>query len=185
MAKDSKVLINYDNKTIYIGDFIDKDSMADVNWALIYMMREDDKNDEEKKDFKRKPILIYINSRGGSLYDMWSLVDLMKMSKTPIHTYCTGYAFSAGFKIFLAGHERFATRNSVMMYHQLSSGFGGCYADIKEQTTELDRNQEDVESFVLSETKITAKKLKEIRDTKTDWYIHSEDYEKFGIATLI
>lgn len=31
---------------------------------------EDDDRDDREKDFKREPIRIYINSYGGSVYDM-------------------------------------------------------------------------------------------------------------------
>lgn len=62
---------------------------------------------------KRDPIKLYINSCGGTIYDMWALIDAIQNSKTPIHTYCMGYAMSAAFDIFLAGHKRYCYKHST------------------------------------------------------------------------
>ena len=89
-------------------------------WYLLYQIQEDDEKDEKEKDYNREPIKLYINSYGGSIYDMWGLIDVILNSKTPIYTYCTGYAMSAAFKIFLAGHKRYCYKHSIFMYHQMS-----------------------------------------------------------------
>ena len=90
---------NTDNRTFYLSDDVDNESIGKLMWYLLYQIREDDEKDE-----KGEPIKLYINSYGGSVYDMWGLIDVILNSKTPIYTYCTGYAMSAAFKIFLAGH---------------------------------------------------------------------------------
>ena len=82
---------------------------------------------------------IYINSNGGYVCDMWSLVDIMLNSKTPIYTYSTGYANSCGFLIFIAGTKRFITKHTKMCCHQFSGGAIGMYQDIKEKVEDLDR----------------------------------------------
>ena len=114
---------------------------------------------------------------------MWSLVDIMLQSKTPIYTYCTGYAMSAAFMIFLAGHKRIVTTHSTLMYHQLSQYISGKYQDMVENQKETDWVQKASEDFVFDRTKITRKALKENREKKQDWIFHSEDALKYGIAT--
>ena len=152
---------------------------------FLYILAEDDEKDKKEKDYERKPINIYINSGGGSIYDMWALIDIIENSKTPIHTYCTGHAMSAGFLILLAGHKRYISKNAILLYHQLSGWIKGKYADMIDDMKERERNQEDIENYVISKTNITKDTLEKIRKEKTDWFIHSEDVESLGIAKVI
>lgn len=148
-------------------------------------MKKDDEQDKKEKNYERKPIIIYINSYGGSVYDMWGLIDIMLNSKTSIYTYCTGYAMSAAFKIFLAGHKRFASEHSTFMYHQMSLRRAGTYQDFVEDREEMDRLNKMIEEFVIKRTKLTQADIDDIREKKKDFYIHAEDALKFGIADEI
>lgn len=109
--------INTTTRTIFLGDDIDEKSMSYIQFYLLELIHADDAKDSKEKDFKREPIKMYINSHGGSVDNMWGLIDIMLHSKTPIHTYCTGYAYSAGFKIFLAGSKRYCYKHSMFCYH--------------------------------------------------------------------
>jgi ATP-dependent Clp protease protease subunit len=51
------------------------------------------------------------------------LYDKIEKSKAPIHTIVSGMAMSMGFIILLAGHRRFITKNSIIMYHE-NAGMG-------------------------------------------------------------
>lgn len=179
------VLCNTDKRIFYLSDNVDNSSMGDICFNLLYLLQQDDKNEEEQKNFKREPIKIYINSRGGDVYDMWGLIDVILNSKTPIYTYCTGYAMSAGFKVFLAGHKRFAFRHATFLYHQMYCLRFGKYQDLVEDRDEMDFLQNEIEIYVTERTKINAKKLKGIRTTKKDWYIHSEEALSLGIIDEI
>lgn len=113
------------DRIIYLANDIRNISIGYTNAYLLSLIEKDDKGEAKEKEYKREPIKIYINSYGGNLYDMWSLIDIILNSKTPIYTYCTGYAMSAGFKIFLAGHKRFVSKHATLLYHQLSGWTGG------------------------------------------------------------
>lgn len=185
MANSENILVSTDDRLIYISEAIDKTTMGKVCFNLLKLLQSDNEQDEKVRDYKREPIKIYINSCGGSLYDAWSLIDIILNSKTPIYTYCTGYAFSAGFKIFLAGHERFVTKNATLLYHQLSAGMKGNFEYLKEELSECERNQKDIEKYILGRTNISKERLDEVKEKKIDWYIHSEEVEKLGIAKVI
>lgn len=76
---------NTNNRTFYLSDDVDNESIGKLIWDILYQIREDDKTDEKEKDYKREPIKLYINSYGGSVYDMWGLIDIILNSKTPIY----------------------------------------------------------------------------------------------------
>ena len=177
--------VNTDERLFYLSNNINNISLGNICFNLLYLLQQDDKNEVTQKNFTRNPIRIYINSYGGAIYDMWSLIDIIINSKTPIHTYCTGYAMSAGFIIFLAGHKRFVTKHATLMCHQLSMGDKGKLTDMQQRMEERENNQKDIEEFIVKQTNITQEKLDEIRTQKTDWYIKSSDVEKLGVAEVI
>ena len=127
---------------------------------------------KKKKNFTREPIKIYINSYGGSVYDMWALIDIILNSKTPIYTYCTGYAMSAAFKIFLSGHKRFATKHATFMYHQMSCKRHGKYQDLVEDREQMDYLQKSIEEYVVERTNLTQSDMDDIRERKKR-FLHS------------
>lgn len=178
-------MINKESRILYLQDCVNSSTMGSMCFDLLTILSEDDKNKNEQVGFVREPIKLYINSLGGDVYDMWSLVELMKSSKTPIHTYCTGYAMSCGFLIFLAGNKRYIGSNSTLLYHQIAAWKAGKYEDFKQNITHLDRMQNQIEQYVMVRTSISQKKLDEIRVKKIDWHIYPEEAIKLGIADEI
>ena len=184
MSKDN-VLFDSTKRLFYLSDSINVDTISQINFHLLQLLAEDAANEREKIDFERKPIHIFINSCGGDVFDMWSLIDIMITTQTPIYTYCTGYAMSAAFQIFLAGDKRFITPHTVFLYHQVSTTDYGKYQDLVENREELDITQTEIENFVLERTSITPEQLEDNRLHKRDWFIHTEEALKLNIAHVL
>ena len=66
------------------------------------------------------------------------MLDLIKNLNNPVHTYVDGFAASAATLLSLSGEKRFMTKNSLMLIHQLSSGFMGKFTEIKDENDNLD-----------------------------------------------
>jgi ATP-dependent Clp protease protease subunit len=109
----------------------------------------------------------------------------MEQSKVPVHTIATGAAMSCGFTILMYGHERFAYEHAVPMYHQISGGAWGETQQMEEKVKQTKILQKKWEQMVISKTKITKTKLKEIRKTKFDWYMTAKDALKYGVVDHI
>lgn len=184
-SSTDNVLVNTNERIIYLSDLIDNKSIGIICFNLLCMIQADYKEESEKKNYIRKPIRIYINSDGGNVYDMWALVDIIEKSKTPIYTYCTGYAMSAAFIIFLAGHKRFATKHATFLYHQISFWRSGKYQDLIEEKDELDYLQSEVEKYVIEHTNFLQQDLEKIRLMKQDIYLHANEALEFGIVNEI
>lgn len=183
MANKENVLVNTSKRIFYLSDNISNETIAQLNFNLIYLLNEDDENENKQKNYERKPIKFFINSRGGNVYDMWSLIDIMLNSKTPIYTYCTGYAMSAAFQIFLAGSRRFTSNHATFLYHQIKGGEYGKYQDVIDSKEEWEWVQNRIEEYIASRTRITTEMLKDNREHKKDWYIHITEALHLGIAT--
>lgn len=134
---------------------------------------------------ERQPIIIYINTNGGTIDDAFSLVSAIEGSKTPVVTVALGKAYSAGFFILLAGHQRYAQKYSQLMLHQGSSGYMGKFADMIEYAKHWERLQNMIDDYIISRTKIKKKKLQEIFNGKQDWFIETKEAIDLGIINGI
>ena len=182
---EQKTFVNLDSKTIYINGEITTNEISYITFNLLYLIEEDNIQEEITKNYEREPIKIYISSPGGELQSMWGLIDIMLTSKTPIYTYCIGYAHSAAFKIFLAGKKRFAYQHSSLVYHQLSAGTTGKFLDMIDDIEEFNKNQYDIEEYVKNRTKITQEQLEQYRTLKKDWYFSLDEAKELNVVTDI
>lgn len=102
----------------------------------------------------RKPIHIYIDSLGGSLNAAFTIVDIIKNSKTPVYTINIGVCLKEAMYPYLAGHKRYAYPRSSFYLDKnierldLSDGQSNYDDFIKRQSLEL-------KDMILETTKIT------------------------------
>src|SRR3990170_4786781 len=112
-------------RRIFFSDAVDSDSAKDAIRKLWYLELTD----------PGKPILLVINSPGGSVDSGFAIWDQVKMITSPVSTLITGLAASMGSVLSLcaAPKRRFATPNSRIMIHQPLIG-----GVIQGQATDLD-----------------------------------------------
>lgn len=169
-------------RLFYLYGDINAQNCADIAYDIVDINLEDDEQDRKEKDFKRKPIRLYINSFGGSVCDMWLLVDTILNSKTPVYTYCSGYTMSAAFQLFLSGHKRFISPHATLMYHQIYCWRSGKYQDLVDDREHMDHLNKQIESYVIEKTNITQEYLDSIREKKRDTYFTAAEALELGIA---
>lgn len=182
---NANVFVDPERRTVFFHDAVNPNTMALICSAMQSFITIDDELEDTQKEYERQPIHLYINSPGGSLYDMWALVDIMLMSKTPIYTYCTGYAMSAAFVIFVCGDRRFITPHVTLMCHQLSSAQDGTYLDLAQGLDELTWAQANAEQLICDFTNIPVETMKKIRTEKLDYYIHAKEALELNVADCL
>lgn len=134
-----------------------------------------------------KPISIYINSPGGSVYDGLGVYDVMQYIKCPVHTYVTGMAASMGSFIAQAGEpgHRYLMPRSVTMIHQPSSGTKGKVSDMEIDLAEgLRIKKEMTELYVKHNSKGTSYEQFE-RLLDRDKWLTSPQALELGLADHI
>ena len=162
-----------------------KISNETVQKAIDFIMeinRDDDLKEKEYIDWKREPILLYINSFGGSVYDGLALVDIIQESKTPVYTIAIGSAMSMGLWIFLAGRKRFIGENATLMFHDISQTITDKVEGIKNELNEDIRLRNKLISKIISTTTITEKELNDYITRKAEWYIPADEAIKLKMA---
>lgn len=177
------------DRNIFFTKQVDQISIADVTQRIIEI-NEDDKRlkkiyDVYDIEYNPKPIKIYLDSYGGSVYQCFGLLSVMENSKTPIHTIVTGCAMSCGFMMLISGHKRFAHKLSTPLYHQVSSGGWGKLKDLEEDIEETKRLQKIIEKITLERTKIPKERLKEVFTCKIDWFMSADEALKLGVVDEI
>jgi ATP-dependent protease ClpP protease subunit len=98
-----------------------------------------------------KELYIHITSYGGSLHEAYLAYDVIKHSKIKINTIIEGYAASAGTIMSIAGKRRYMTPTSFMLIHQLSTGMGGKFEEIKDDFQNSEQDMKKIVSLYLKE----------------------------------
>lgn len=150
---------------------------------LIKMILRCNKEDKGKPAEERKPIKIFIDSPGGDVTFMWSIINLIEMSKTPVWTinYCTAY--SAASEILASGHKRYAMPGSHVMIHLGSCTYSGDVANVESTKKYFDALSKKTVDHMLQRTKIEPKMFK--KKTQTDWFMSETEALEYGIVDEI
>lgn len=132
---------------------------------------------------KRKPIKLYIDSCGGQLGDTLTIIDSIKLSKTPVWTICIGSAYSGGFFVFISGHKRIAYPHSSFLFHEGSTSTGGTSGQFENYTSFYKKQLEQLKEIVLNNTKISEEEYSSIK-REDIWYDVEEGIQKGFIDNI-
>lgn len=120
------------------------------------------------------PIIIHINSPGGSLFDCMAIIDYMTQIKkqypsVKFHSIIEGCAASAATLISVVCDRRFISEYAHMLIHQLSAEVWGKYHDIKEAVQNMDKLMVTITTIYTKHTKISQEKLDSILKHDIYW----------------
>lgn len=166
---------NIKDRVIWIDEEITDDTLDVVEQIIRF-----NKEDKDIPVEERKPIRLYINSNGGALDICFSILDTIDLSKTPVYTYNMGKALSAGGLILLAGHKRYALKNSIMLIHSGSGIQSGTYEQVQAQIKDYDHVVKSMRNYIIEHSKITQAQIK--KNQTLDWYIYADEQIELGIV---
>lgn len=170
---------NLENRVLWLDTEVD-DYWLEFSRNIIEWNRED-------KDIpidQRKPIRLMFFSYGGSLDVNNTLIDTIKLSKTPVYGINVGQACSAGCFIYLACHKRFAFPNATFLVHQGGTeGISGTYNEVVSYIMEYQRKIGELIVYLKENTKIPDDILEEKIDT--EWFISSKEAVQYGMCEKI
>lgn len=173
------------DRNIFLNSDIGSEACKDVTAQLIRLIEQDKVGMETFIKYKVKPIYLYIQSFGGSVYDMFALIDVIETSATPIVTICNGYCMSAAALIFMSGHLRYMYDNSKIMIHQMSCGTWDKIKDFEITADEYERLHKQMMKFIRKHSNLKKKHLDKIDRMKQDLYLSAKKCLKLGICDVI
>lgn len=134
-----------------------------------------------------KDVTMYINSPGGSVTAMWSIIDTMDLIKPDVSTICVGFAASAGSFVLANGKKgkRFILPNAQVMIHQPNTpGLGsGSATDIDIRVKELLKTKQKGIDFYVEKTGKDREKI--AADIERDFYMEASEAVEYGIVDKI
>lgn len=131
----------------------------------------------------KAPIIMYVNSPGGSVTHGMSIYDTMQYILSPIHTVVIGQAASMASLLACSGAHRSITANSRHMIHQPLGGASGQATDVLIHANELVRWKEVLTSIYKKHTGQNYEKL--VADMERDNYMTASQAVDYGLVDLI
>lgn len=183
---DTNNVYTIGERTIYISGEINECSVSQVNAKLIEFITNILVYQNSIKNAQVGHINLCIESTGGNVDDMWALIDLILTSPVPIYTYAFGVVASSALMIFLSGNMRFVSSHTTLMLHELSCAFHSNKTNAIQEWSEMITNEQDkMDNLILHKTKLTKKKLKEIKARKQDYYFSAKEAVELSFADTI
>ena len=179
MVDDLLWLEDRRQRKLFLETEITQASASDIVHAILQYNRDD----IGLAQGARKPILLYICSNGGEVDAGFSLIDAIETSITPVYTINMGYWYSMAFIIGIAGHKRFATRNSKILCHDGINAVYNSGSKARDQMEFLHRLEERTKNHILRYTNISEELYQnKLRD---EWYVFADEAKQLGIIDCI
>ena len=135
------------------------------------------------------PLTFVINSCGGSLYDAFGLIDMMRVSKHKIRTVGVGNIMSCAALILMTGARgyRMVSKNAGILSHQFSSGFEGKKHELDAHMKELDFCEKRLCQIIQEccSANMDHEKIKTTLLPPTDVWLQPQDLIDMGMADSI
>ena len=130
-----------------------------------------------------------ISTGGGTVYDMFGVVDMMGIVKQrrDISTLGAGKVFSAGVPLLASGTKgkRFLTRNTRVMMHRCSAGNMGSTADLKVTHDEMREMEDQMVQLIAENSKLSVGEIHNMFSKNTDEYFSAQEAIEMGLADEI
>lgn len=175
--EESKIV--RENNHVYFYSEVSRESIFQLN----ILLREAEKfvhTTSFDLNVKNIPIYLHINSFGGSLYDAYAAVDVIKNLRVPIYSIIEGCAASAGTIISVVCNKRFIGKNAHMLIHQLNSKMWGKMSEIEDEYKHLNELMKQIKRLYGEYTKISKKELTEL--LKHDIWLNPQKCIEYGLV---
>ena len=132
-----------------------------------------------------KPIVVRLNSPGGSVYAGLALYDQLKavdMTKAPVYTVALGMTASMAGIIFQAGRKRIISPNATFLIHEVQvHGLSGNRSELEDVTKQVQRLNTRLYSILSERSTLSVEEIDKNAQRK-DWEIDADEAVKLGFA---
>ena len=168
-------------RSIYLTDEIKKEDANSFCDIVRFWNKVDNEDDVPVED--RDPIKVYINTPGGDLDAVFSIISSIKASKTPVYTITIGTGYSGGFFIGICGHKRYGLYHASFMHHKGACMDGGDAQKLIQHVRFYERQLDRLKQIVLENTNITNDEFDSHQND--DWMMDSHDAIRYGVIDEI
>ncbi len=171
MAKIKKQFFNIVNKSedeaeIYIYEIIGEGWFGDGMSSKRFMAKLKALGDVKK-------ITLHIDSDGGSVFDGFTIYNLLKRHEANVTVYIDGVAASIASVIAMAGDTIYMPKNALLMIHNPVGAVMGEVKDMEKMIEILNKVKEGIMSAYTDKSGMDDKTLSEMMDSET-WFTARE-----------
>ena len=134
----------------------------------------------------QKVIPVVIDSYGGQVYSLMSMIAAIRDAELPVATVVEGKAMSCGAVLFTFGEDgmRFMDPDATVMIHDVSSMDFGKVEELKAGAQEADRLNSKIYTMMARNCGKKDDYFLKIVDKKkhADWFLDAEECKKHNIA---
>lgn len=133
----------------------------------------------------QKVIPVVIDSYGGQVYSLMTMISAIKHAELPVATIVEGKAMSCGAVLLSFGEEgmRFGDPDATVMIHDVSSGGYGKIEELKADVKEAERLDDKI--FTMMARNCGKKddyfKKKVFTKKHADWFMDASEAKKHGL----
>ena len=162
------------DRIVFLGEDVNSHTANLVVAQLLFLAHEDPK----------KPIKLYINSPGGSVYDGLAIIDTMNFVEPDVETIGIGLQASMGAMLLSSGAKghRYCLENSRIMIHQpliWGGGISGQVTDIEIEARELRDSKEHLLDILAKHTGQDKEKIRQ--DSERNYYMSAQEAKEYGL----
>jgi ATP-dependent Clp protease, protease subunit len=127
---------------------------------------------------------VVIDSYGGQVYSLMSMIGNIKASRIPVATIVEGKAMSCGAILFSFGTQGYRFMDATLMIHDVATLNHGKVEEIKADAAEVERlNQKVYKMMAANCGKDPEYFLKLVHDKgHADWFLDADEAVKHGLA---
>ena len=137
----------------------------------------------------QKVIPVVIDSYGGQVYSLMSMIAAIKNAEIPVATIVEGKAMSCGAVLLTFGTEgyRFTDSDSTIMIHDVSSMEWGKVEELKASAKEADRLNDKIYTMMARNCGKKDDYFLKIADKKkhADWFLDADEAKSHNIVNNI
>ncbi|MCQ2345773.1 MAG: ATP-dependent Clp endopeptidase proteolytic subunit ClpP [Paludibacteraceae bacterium] len=163
------------DRIIFLGTEIDSYTANVIQAQLLYLDSVDN----------TKPIHLYLNTPGGSVYAGLGIYDTMQFIQSPVHTICTGMAASMGAVLLVAGEkgQRAALPHSRVMIHQPLGGIHGQASDIEITAREILKLKDELYQIMSDHSGQAMERIRQ--DADRDFWMTASEAKEYGMIDRV
>ena len=132
-------------------------------------------------EYDMKPnINLYVHSEGGCVFSGLSAMNHIRNCKVDVHTIIDGAVASAGTFLTIAGKKRYILPHSIVLIHQLRTGFYGKHEDLKDEVENCTHIMDSFKKIYKDNSSLPDRTLNQL--LKRELYLTAEDCIKYKLV---
>jgi ATP-dependent Clp protease protease subunit len=171
--------ISRENNHIYFYSEIDRKSI----FKLLKLIKEAEEYSmilSMRLSIDAVPIYLHINSEGGTVFDVFIAMDVIRNCRVPVYSVIDGATASCGTLLSVVCAKRYIRPSAFMLIHQLSSECWGKMREIEDEYKILVELMDKIKATYKQHSKLKKKQIKKLLNH--DLWLNAETSIEYGLA---